>query len=690
MVYAEKNMEMDIVSQLRLKIILRGKKYIKSTKIFQICKAYKFYMSNRYRKLKSEEKTKRRVCLCCTSKINQLEKLLSSIQISIRPAAKFQHWIDTGLVCVNKDMLNDALPPNYHMIIDFSLADLMERNSSCQNSVMENNYMLLKVVSDYVERILDEFDKVIKDNVHDDVKQNLEKSRTFFARMKNCPAETLEEGLQRILFWSSLFWQTGHTLIGLGRLDKILGKLHLPPLEEERDLISAFYREIHCYYAYKSNSILGDTGQLIVLGGIEPEGSYYCNQLTYAFIQSMIDTKLPDPKLLLRVSSNMPEDLLRLGLKCIATGIGCPLLANDEIVIPALEGFGYSHHDACDYVTSACWEPLSYGRAWGRGNLGDINFASIFTETYKSTTFESCTSFEDVVALYIAYLKKSVTNCLQKLDEIHWEENPLMTLFTEGCLESGKDISEAGSIYHDYGFLTIGLANAIDSLMNIKRLVFEGEGEWTLAKLKAILVNNYNNQDFLREKFASGTYFGTDEPETIELVSRISDVIYEMCLAYTNPYGGKVKYGFSSPNYVNQGILCDATLDGRRKKEALAVHLSSKNGTAHTALLNFAGALDYEGNRSNGNVVDFFVSPDLIEKNFDQFILFLRSAIKVGFFEMQMNVVSSKILIAAQKNPELFPNLIVRVWGFSAYFCDLPFEYQNVLIQRAIDNEKAA
>ncbi len=678
------------MSELILKIILLGKKYLKATKFFQICKAYKFYMGNRYKKLNYEEKTKRRVCLCGKSKICQLQKLLSNIQISIRPATRFQHWIDTGLVCANRDMLNDALPPNYQLIIDFSLADLMERNSPCKNSVMENNYILLKAVSDYVGRVIDELDKVIKANIHDDVKLNLEKSRKFFERMKNCSAETLEEGLQRILFWSSLFWQTGHTLIGLGRLDKILGRLKLPEAEEVLDLISDFYQEIHRYYAYKSNSIQGDTGQLIVLGGIEADDSYYCNQLTYAFIQSMIDTKLSDPKLLLRVSDNMPEDLLKLGLKCIATGIGSPLLANDEIVVPALKGFGYSHHDACDYVTSACWEPLSYGRAWGRGNLGDINFARIFTEMYGSTKFEGCTSFEDVVALYIVHLKKNVANCLQKLDEIQWEENPLMTLFTEGCMESGKDISEAGSIYHDYGFLTVGLANAIDSLINIKKLVFEGDGEWTLSKLKTVLTNNYNSQDFLRKKFASGTYFGTDDIETIELVSKISDTINEICITYTNPYGGKVKYGFSSPNYVNQGLLCDATLDGRKKKEALAVHLSSKNGTAHTALLNFAGALDYNGNRSNGNVVDFFVSPDLIEKYFDQFVIFLRSAIKVGFFEMQMNVVSSKILIAAQMNPELFPNLIVRVWGFSAYFCDLPYEYQNVLIQRAIDNEKAA
>ena len=93
------------MSELILKIILLGKKYLKATKFFQICKAYKFYMGNRYKKLNYEEKTKRRVCLCGKSKICQLQKLLSNIQISIRPATRFQHWIDTGLVCANRDML---------------------------------------------------------------------------------------------------------------------------------------------------------------------------------------------------------------------------------------------------------------------------------------------------------------------------------------------------------------------------------------------------------------------------------------------------------------------------------------------------------------------------------------------------------------------------------------------------------
>lgn len=681
------NREVNVKMLKKIKSFLAP--FLKQTIFFQMYLANKFYKSNKYDGLSNDEKTKKRICFSSSFKIKQLERLLSMIQISLRSGTKFQHWIDTGLFCVNKDSLNDALPPNYQLIIDFSIDDLVEKNRACQNQVMRNNFMLLQMVSNYLDRILSEFDDVIQEN--EKYSENLKKSKEYFMRMKYCAAQTLEEGLQRILFWSSLFWQTRHTLIGLGRLDKVLCRLQIPESEEEvYHLILGFYQELHRYYAYKSNTILGDTGQLIVLGGTERDGSYFCNKLTYAFIDTMIRAQLPDPKLLLRVAPNMPQDLLELGTRCIATGIGGPLLANDAIIIPALMDFDYTEHDACNYVTSACWETLSYGKSWGRGNLAEINFAIILTEMYQDAGFEQCNSFDEVLNIYISYLKKNVKNCLCMLDKINWEENPLMTLFTEGCIESGKDVSNGGSVYHDYGIMSVGLANAVDSLMNIKYLVFDMDSELTLSDLKSAAVNNYVRQTSLQERLEEGAYFGTDNQEVIGLVSRISDVIYDICVTYKNPYGGKVKYGFSSPNYIKQGLVCGATFDGRGKNDPLAVHISCKKGTAYTELLNFAGTVNYNGIRANASVVDFFVSPNFIADNFDKFILFLKSAITVGFFEMQMNVVSSQTLIAAQKNPQLFPNLIVRVWGFSAYYIDLPREYQDMLIKRAIDHERVA
>ena len=645
------------------------------------------YIVNQFCKRKRLNPEKMCICFYESNKQKQLLKLLSMTDILLQEQSVLQYWIDTNLFFVNQFERNDSLPPNYEMIMRLSIRDLMNINQEKPGNISKQNLEVLEAVLKYVERIIETINNKIKINLEQS--RSLLLSRYCFERMKDYPAETLEEGLQRILFWSSLFWQTGHNLLGLGRLDKILDGLKLPETEEETEqLILEFYQELHKYYEYKSNVILGDTGQIIILGGTEADGSYFCNDLTYAFIKAMIKFQKPDPKLLLRVSSNMPQDLLELGLECIATGIGCPLLANDEVIIPALKGFGYLHEDACNYVTSACWETLSYGKSWGRGNLAEINFAKILVDTYKSDRFEKCTSFDDVMSLYISFLQKEVKSCLKRLDSIKWEPNPLMTLFTENCAEADKDISEGGAKYHDYGILSVGLANAVDSLMNVREFVFSEKSIFSLNELKEAGLKNYVGRETIEKKLAEKSYYGSDDKTVIDLVSYITSVIAESCESYRNPYGGKVKFGISSPNYISQGKICGATLDGRKAGMPLAVHISGKNGLGYTELMNFAGALDYSGVKSNAGVVDFFVSPDFIQNNFKKFVLFIKSAIEVGFFELQLNVVSSKTLIEAKKNPELFPDLIVRVWGFSAYFKDLPEEYQDVLIQRAIDTEK--
>ena len=176
-------------------------------------------------------------------------------------------------------------------------------------------------------------------------------------------------------------------------------------------------------------------------------------------------------------------------------------------------------------------------------------------------------------------------------------------------------------------------------------------------------------------------------------ISIISNISFQIWIVFSPFFSRHPKQrniyniGFSSPNYIEDSRNSEASLDGRKRGESFSVHISSDKPLAYTELLNFASRLDYNENRYNGNVVDFIVSKDFIENNFDKFVDFLILSQKTGFFEMQMNVTSSNILIEARKNPKKFPNLIVRVWGFSAYFNDLPEEYKDLLISRALKSE---
>ena len=118
-------------------------------------------------------------------------------------------------------------------------------------------------------------------------------------------------------------------------------------------------------------------------------------------------------------------------------------------------------------------------------------------------------------------------------------------------------------------------------------------------------------------------------------------------------------------------------------------HISCLDAS-YTEVVNFAGRLSYDRQRFNGNVVDFFVPPSLIEDNLEKFVLFMKGAINTGFFQMQMNVLDSRTLIDAKAHPEKYKGLIVRVWGFSAYFNELPDSYKDLLIDRALAAEEVA
>lgn len=656
-------------------------------------KQYHQQHKERYKHLESDEIAELHyIAVYKKSKAEQISDALSNVRITIRPGNRFQTWIDTGLEFVNRKPMIDNTSPDYSVILNSSVNALIKNYSDTIYS--KSNYqfkIVLCAVKQYIVRICKELEASMKAYPQD---SNLRNTHVLFQRMLTHEAETIEEALQRILFWSSIFWQCKQRLIGLGRMDKLLERF-LPELNKKgayavKETVKDFLVEMHRYYAFKSNPVaMGDTGQIIVLGGLEPDGSYFCNEFTFLFIEAVKELHLPDPKTLLRVSAIMPEKLLQSAIDSIATGIGCPLLANDDVVIPALAEFGYEKNDACNYVTSACWEPLAYGMSLEVNNIFDINYAEVFCEICKDGSILSCHSFEEILSLYCAKLDKYFEQILYELSLIQWEENPLLSLFVMNCRRTGIDISRGSAKYNNYGILSVGLANTVNSFMNIKRLVFENK-EYTLQDLIDAQKTNYRDAKDVKKRLSQYGYFGNDSEEVIALVKRITITIYAKGEKFRNRFGGRVKWGLSSSSYAEIGKRTGATLDGRGAGEPLGVHISNSKSEPYTELVLFASQLNYFGNRANGNVLDFFVAPQLLKGNSYKFLLFIQTAIQLGFFEMQMNVVNSAELKDALLHPEKHMDLIVRVWGFSAYFNDLPDYYKKLLIERAEESEKTA
>lgn len=609
------------------------------------------------------------------SKILQYKKILKKIRLDLTLKNGFIYFIDKSVVPYNAYKTIDNMPVNYDLVVNHSLGEMIRYNERINNTVSKRNIIMLEIIKDFIKRIVRYSNNENKEQV------------SWINNMINYPAETIDEALQRILFWNQLFWQTDHLLNGLGRLDKVLSRFQDD--EGSKEAIKRFIQTLHLYYEYKSNAVIGDTGQIIILGGIEPDGEYFCNSITYSFIDSIKELNIPDPKLLLRSSSKMPEDLLKLAVECIATGCGSPLLSNDDIVVKDLEAFGYEHEDSCNYGVSACWEPLIIGNSLEQNNLFDIEFGKIFSDTCHDSHFIDCQDDSQVMNLYLKHLIAHLSDICKKLSNVKFEKEPLGTLFSKYAAINNKDMSEGGSQYNNYGLLSVGLSSVVDSLVNIKRFVFT-EKVISLKDLVKCLECNYEGYEEIKRLLSKKQDgFGSDSDIAVCYTKKIMDVTSKYLDSYRNRYDGKVKFGLSSPAYVNSGRNVPATADGRISGTPFSTHISREVDNSILSVINFSSSLDYSGNRSNGNVVDLIIQKSIVDSNFEKFIRFIKICISVGVFQMQLNILSYSQLLDAKVHPEKYPDLIVRVWGFSAYFKDIPDEYQNVLIERARISESA-
>lgn len=614
------------------------------------------------------------------NKINDLRLLLNECKIEFNYSKYFAYSVDVykSWKIKNRQMANCAV--DYRLLIDSSLKGLFMSPVSDEYAAENND--LLAVLDEYLVRL----ERSVK-------RSNLKNRKNIISwlmRIKSDEADSLEEALQRILFVNQLMWQTSHIQIGLGRIDWMLSRFITDDMSDEYldDIFDDFIRTIHSYYWLKSEEMPGDTGQIIILSGIDVDSKLVCNRITYSILRVVKKCQLPDPKVLLRVSKKTPDKLWKLALECIATGIGSPILSNDEIVVDKLVRFGYEAEDAKNYVTSACWEIIP-GNSCEQNNIGVFDWAIPFDLIGKKEDLDELDTWDKFILKYSEHLCGHIYYMSHLTDYIIWEKDPLMSVFNENCRKSRIDISEGGCKYNNYGILSVGLSNTINSLINIRKYVYQ-EKRFTLKEIYSMRNKNFDNCEKTFQLLKnSKKFFGTDDKEedVIGLINWLIMRVNEVLSDFTNCFGGKMKFGLSSPGYIIMGKNNAATFDGRLDREPYNIHISADDNQNITGLLNFAARLDYGEHGFNGNVVDFTMSPMFIEDNIEKMIMLMKGSIVAGVFQIQMNVIDSKTLIAAKKHPEKFPNLIVRVWGFSAYFKDLPTEYQDYVIERALKNE---
>lgn len=514
-------------------------------------------------------------------------------------------------------------------------------------------------------------------------------------------ARTFREALQSLRILSAVAWLTGAYQIGFGRLDQYLWPFLAADLEAARldeasaeELLAEFFIALNRDSDLYPGAQQGDNGQSVMLGGVRPDGSDAVNPLTWMALRVARDLALIDPKINLRITPRTDLELLALATELTSRGLGFPQYSNDEVVVPALIAHGYAPEDARDYTVAACWEFVIPGRGMEVVNIGAVSFPYAADVAIR-TGLAAGEDFEGILARTAADIAAQTNALADAYDALLVGPSPYLSVLVRDCLESGQDLSRGGR-YNNFGVHGAGSANAADALAAVRHLVFE-TGTVTAADLIGALDGNYESAEPLRRMLAEqGPKVGNNDPRADELLVWLYDRFADACEARgTNSLGGTLRPGTGSAMYYvwlargQEGMrepVVGATAEGRRRGDPFGANLAPSQGArvrGPFSMLQSFAKIDYQRICNGGPVTmelsdAVFRDADAIRKT----AMLVRTFAQLGCQQLQLNTLNRDRLLDAQAHPERHRDLIVRVWGWSGYFCELSPEYQDQIIAR--------
>ena len=515
------------------------------------------------------------------------------------------------------------------------------------------------------------------------------------------PPRTFQEALQSLRLLHAVVWLSGHYHVGLGRFDQYMWPYLRADLEQGRldesaalELLEEFFISLNKDCDLYPGVQQGDNGQSMTLGGVDAQGHTGVNLLTSLCLQASGELCLIDPKINLRVTSETSMELLEQATELTRKGLGFPQYSNDEVVIPGLVAHGYSLEDARDYSVAACWEFLIPGRGMEVVNAGAVSFPAAVDQALR-TGLPVGEDMKAILQRAAADIRKQVNAIAEPYQYLLLPPAPYYSVLMTDCLERGQDLSHGGR-YNNLGIHGAGTANAADALAAVEKFIFK-EQSLTPLELLSALDDDYEGHESLRQQLAQeGPKVGNDDPAVDQYLIALFDMLADACEAFgpTNR-GGVLRPGTGSAMYYiwlaagHDGMrepVVGATAEGRHKGRPLGANLAPSQGAPiqgpFSTLLSF-GKIDYR-RICNGGPVTIELSDSVFRPadSIHKVALLVRAFVAAGCQQLQLNSLNVSQLREAQLHPELYRNLIVRVWGWSGYFCELSPEYQEQIIAR--------
>ena len=506
-------------------------------------------------------------------------------------------------------------------------------------------------------------------------------------------AKTFPEALQTLRVLHYAMWCEGEYHCGLGRIDQYLlpyfeadlasGRLtEDAALEWLEEFFIACNRDSDLYIGVQQ----GDNGQSVMLGGVTRDGRSAFNALSRLCLKACGELKLVDPKINLRVDKSTPLEVYEAGTELTKEGLGFPQYANDDVVIPALQRWGYELEDARDYSVAACWEFLVPGCGMDINNIDAVSMVGSLDSALRGLAAAGgAESFEAVVVAFFAEVQRRADALVAKYAHVEILPGPFVSVISTGCVARARDLCK-GAKYNNFGIHGTGIAVAVDSLASVRELVFE-KRLVTLAELVTLLDTDFAGRPDVLAAAKAAPKMGNADPRADELAKRLISFWGHAFDGRRNDRGGVFRPGTGSAMYyIWHTREVPASADGRLKGQPFSA--------------NYAPSLDVPV-KGPVSVVRSFTEPDLgpvcnggpltIEIH-DSAFAFPDGVTKVaelvkffvarGGHQMQINTINRETLKDAQVHPEKHRHLIVRVWGWSGYFVELDKCYQDQIIRR--------
>ncbi len=504
-----------------------------------------------------------------------------------------------------------------------------------------------------------------------------------------------------------------------GRVDQYLLPYYQADLAAGRLSRDAAKEWLECWwikhnYAYDyqgwcgtNQGINASFGQLITLGGTQADGEDASNELTYLMLDVIEEINLLEPKPNVRLHAKTPERLLDRVVDALAHAQGAPFLLNfDEASMAGLRWEGLPDELLWDYAPVGCLENTLAG--CDRSGTVDVNLnlakaieltlndgrdmatgKQLGPRTGAATALQSFADFHAAFTTQLAHLVDWIirVNDLADAGRARWEPVPYMSALMDGCLQSGRDSNAGGARFNFLTVEGIALGTAADSLVAVKKLVYE-DRQVEMAQLAEALRANFDGYEPLRQTLLhKAPKYGNDDAAADALARDISRFWTERVFQRTSPTGKRYRGGYLSWNYwIAYAPLTAATPDGRRRGQYLSNAVCPVNGADRkgpTAVIKSVGHLDL-ATAPNGASHTMSFSPSLLRNPEQRAKLkgLLRAYDKVGGTCLQVNVIDADTLRAAQRHPDEYRNLLVRVTGYNAYFVGLGKEIQDEIIAR--------